>query len=104
MAGGEDEDISKTVARLLCEEPIPLGELRRIGTECPGGFQSRALRRRVWPKLLAVDRYEVDAAWGGDAARRFADRLPEDVRDLIGRDVARSLHAYEQEDVARHSA
>ena len=79
-------EVSLLVNRLLCEEPVPLEVLRGVGNEIPGGFQSRDLRRRVWPKLLTVDRYTVDAAW---AQTSDADALPAE-RKLQRRELRHS--------------
>ena len=70
---------------------IDLGELRSY-SRVKGGFQSNRLRRKVWPLLLGVSRYEDDketlVASGG--IKCLIDETHEDVAQ-VQLDIARAL-------------
>ena len=46
------------IEKLLLEERVDLSKLRAVSRQ-PGGFLTNELRRRVWPKLLGVNRYDL---------------------------------------------
>ena len=56
------EERTLALERALYEQPVRLEWLRAQAME-PGGYLSRALRRRIWPKLLGVDRYQCEDEW-----------------------------------------
>lgn len=46
------------INRILLKQPVDVQELRKI-SRLEGGFVSNRIRNRVWPKLLAINRYNV---------------------------------------------
>ena len=53
-----DRSVEEELEQLLLAESVDLTALRAISRR-PGGFLSHALRNRVWPKLLNLNRYEL---------------------------------------------
>jgi len=86
------------INQLLLQCPVPLERLRHLATESPGGLQTTSCRRRVWPKLLGVDRFKASTDW------RRAPKSEAAVAHQISLDVSRSLHQYEAHDAARRGA
>ena len=46
------------ICKILLSEEIDVGVLRQYSREV-GGFIDNEIRRRVWPKLLGVNRFEI---------------------------------------------
>lgn len=49
----------RIVEECILQQPVDLEALRALSRQ-PGGFQSNKLRVRVWPKLLDINRYNLD--------------------------------------------
>ena len=86
------------INQLLLQCPVPLDRLRRLAIETPGGLQTTSCRRRVWPKLLGVNRFVAASAWKSAPTPQPA------VAHQISLDVSRSLHQYEAHAASRHEA
>jgi hypothetical protein len=73
------------IENLLLQNPVDLSSLREI-SRLNGGFLTSALRRRVWPKLLDVNRYRLSDF------RHFVD--PHRDVNQVRCDVERSLWSF----------
>lgn len=87
----DDNLTSFELKQLLNAVPFPIEEIRRIAIECRGGLQSSDVRKRVWPKLLNINKYEVEEDW----AIENIEKPSLDIRNQISLDVSRSLHVRE---------
>jgi hypothetical protein len=102
--------IQEELNNLLLADPIPLHRIREISLS--SGLQNTSFRRRVWPKLLGVDRFSVVEKWcvnssdeqkyGCDDIMNFRNRLTVENRQQVSLDVARSLHEHERQANDRH--
>jgi hypothetical protein len=92
------EGVILEINQLLMECPVPLGRLRQLAIDSPGGLQTSSCRRRVWPKLLGVDRFAAATAW------QCAPTAHPAVAHQISLDVSRALHRHEARDALKHGA
>lgn len=67
---------------IISKEPVDISELQRLSRE-EGGFIDNKLRSQIWPKLLAINRYDIPDF------RRFIEPHRDDMQ--IKCDVDRSL-------------
>jgi hypothetical protein len=82
----ESKLIEKEVDELLLQHPVDLQKLRAIARR-PGGFQNNQLRKRVWPKILGINRYHIPDY------HYYVERHKDDAQ--VRCDVERSLWNYE---------
>ncbi len=75
-------DIEKEIEQAILQQPVDLQLLRKLSRR-KGGFQNNKLRVRVWPKLMDVNRYNIDDF------RQEIDTHKDDSQILV--DVERSL-------------
>lgn len=85
MSDDSGEQRRRADAVLACLEQSPLehAALQRLARE-EGGFQQRGVRQRAWPKLLNIDRYQLEDI-------RLVGLRDNKHSDQVQRDVARSL-------------
>lgn len=73
------------IEEILGEEQVDLLKLRRVARDA-GGFQNHETRRKVWPKLLSINRFQTVS---------FADFIdPHKDDNQVQCDVDRSLWEY----------
>jgi hypothetical protein len=93
-----DNETILLLKQLMNVVPFPIDEIRKIAIETPGGLQSADIRKRLWPKLLDINKYEVDEDWGADTEKPSMEN-----RNQISLDVGRSLHIHEANENSKNS-
>ncbi|RYG65241.1 hypothetical protein EON64_12340 [archaeon] len=53
-----DVEVCNALNSILLADVVDLTQLRRISRQ-PEGFQTNELRKRIWPKLLQINKYEI---------------------------------------------
>ena len=84
------DEKASAINQALFADPVDLDALRELALS-PGGLLRSELRARAWPKLLELDRYDARYADAGFVRARACGDPDQPERDIIDRDVARSL-------------